>query len=318
MSDMAETIAELGEFGVIAHVTQALDLPPAVSLGPGDDAAAFLVNGSAVVSTDILIENQHFRTSWSTPSDIGRKAVAVNAADIEAMGADPVAMVVAFACPDTLEVQWLREFSTGLRDESAKAGLALVGGDISRANDITVNVTAIGQTAGQALVTRSGAQPGDAIAVCGTLGWAGAGLAALQRGFRSPRAVVQLQRVPQVPYGQGRVAAAAGAHAMIDISDGLLADLGHIAEASSVAIDVDTARFSVAEPLQAVASAIGVDPLKFILTGGEDHSLAAAFPLGQVPDKWQVIGRVLDAGEPRVLVDGEPWQAAAGWDHFRR
>lgn len=318
MSVMADTIADLGEFGVIAHVTQGLDLPPAVSLGPGDDAAAFLVNGSAVVSTDILVENQHFRTSWSTPADVGRKAVAVNAADIEAMGAEPVAIVVAFACPDTLEAQWLREFTTGLRDEAAKAGLALVGGDVSRARDITVSVTAIGQTAGQAPITRAGAQPGDAIAVCGTLGWAGAGLAALQRGFRSPRAVVQLQRVPQVPYGQGRVAAQAGAHAMIDISDGLLADLGHIADASKVVLDIDTARFSIAEPLQAVASATGVDPLKFILTGGEDHSLAATFPLGQVPDKWQVIGRVLEEGEPAVLVDGEPWEGAAGWDHFRR
>jgi thiamine-monophosphate kinase len=151
----------------------------------------------------------------------------------------------------------------------------------------------------------------------GRLGWAAAGVAVLGRGFRSPRAVVVAHRVPEPPYGQGRVAAEAGASAMIDISDGLLADLGHVSRASGVTLDVDTTALEVAEPQKAVAAAIGGgDPLVFQLTGGDDHALVAAFEPGQVPTGWRVIGRVL-SGEPRVLVDGRPWDGSSvGWEHF--
>jgi thiamine-monophosphate kinase len=122
--------------------------------------------------------------------------------------------------------------------------------------------------------------------------------------------------VPEVPYGQGRVAAEAGATALIDISDGLLADLGHIARASGVLLDVDTTTLEIAEPQKAVAAAIGGgDPLVFQLTGGDDHALVGAFDPGRVPDGWRVIGRVLP-GEPRVLVDGADWDGPSGWQHF--
>lgn len=314
-----ETLDSLGEFAAIDQVTRGLTMSSAVSVGPGDDSAVFLVNGSAVVSTDLLIEGVHFRTEWSDAEHIGRKAVAVNAADLEAMGATPVSMVLSLGAPGELPTSWLREFATGVQQEAERAGICLVGGDTTRARDITINVTVIGQTEGREPVLRSGARAGDVVAVKGRLGWAAAGLAVLARGFRSPRAAVDSQRCPLVPYGAGRDAAAAGATAMLDVSDGLLADLGHIAQASGVVIDLDRARFEPDEPVRTVASAHGKDPMVFVLTGGEDHAMAACFPPGSVPHDWQVLGQVraCESDEaPRVLVDGLPWQGSEGWDHF--
>jgi thiamine-monophosphate kinase len=129
---------------------------------------------------------------------------------------------------------------------------------------------------------------------------------------------VEAYQLPQVPYGSGAEARLAGATAMIDVSDGLVADLGHIAKASEVCIDLDTGRFDIPDPLRAVAAATGADPMRFILTGGEDHALVATFPLGAVPAEWQVIGVVMSEGEPGVLVDGSPLVGSGGWDHFRR
>ena len=169
---------------------------------------------------------------------------------------------------------------------------------------------------------RSGAQPGDVVAVRGRLGWAAAGLVVLGRGFRSPRVVVEAHRVPQVGYGAGAAAAAAGATSMIDVSDGLLADLGHVAAASGVTIDIDQSAFEVAEPLQAVAAATGTDPYTLVLTGGEDHALAATFPdTAALPDGWlRSAGCVQVAVQirPECWWTGRPGPAAAGFDHFRR
>lgn len=317
----SRTIGDLGEFGLIRQITRWLQMPPPVSVGPGDDGAVFLINGSAVACVDILIEGVHFRRDWSSPADVGHKAVAVNVADLEAMGATPVAMVIALGAPADLEYGWVKEFMTGVREESELAGIALVGGDMSNARDITVSVTAIGETAGRAPVLRSGARVGQIVAVNGRLGWAAAGLAALARGFRSPRAAVDAARVPKVPYGAGRQAADAGATGMIDISDGLIADLGHIADASAVTIELESARFTIAGPVQAVAAALNKDPLEFVLTGGEDHALAATFDPGKVPAEWEVVGRVVEADPehgPQVMVDGKAWQGEGGWTHFNR
>ena len=236
------------------------------------------------------------------------------------MGARATALVVGFSAPPELEVSWVLEFAAGLALESQAAGVSLVGGDLTRARDITVAVTALGGLNGRAPVLRSGARPGDVVAVRGRLGWAAAGLVVLGRGFRSPRVVVEAHRVPRVDYGAGAAAAAAGATSMIDISDGLLTDLGHIATASGVTVDVNPSEFEVAEPLKAVAAATGTDPYALVLTGGEDHALAATFPgTATLPDGWLAVGRVLQPGQDPagVLVDGAPWTAAAGFDHFR-
>ncbi len=319
MSSTGPTIADVGEFPLIESLVRDLPSDPAVSVGPGDDGAVLLVDGSAVVSTDVLVEGVHFRRTWSGAQDIGRKSVAVNVADIEAMGAVPVALVLGFSAPSDLPVSWAREFMTGLREEAAAAGVSVVGGDTTTGPVVTISVTVIGQTAGLPPVRRDGAVPGDVVAIRGRLGWAAAGLVVLGRGFRSPRAVVDAQRCPQVAYGAGRQAALAGAHAMIDVSDGLVADLGHIAAASGFAIDIGTANLEVAEPIVTVGMATGLDPMIWVLGGGEDHALAAAFAPGDVPEDWLVIGRVLSpeqVPEPTVLVDGQPWEHPGGWTHF--
>ena len=313
------TLGETGEFTLLRELLHDLPTSPAVSVGPGDDGAVFLVSGSAVVSADLLVEGVHFRRDWSEPADIGRKAIAVNASDLEAMGARPVSVVLGFSAPGDLPVQWVRDFLGGLVGEAGRAGLTLVGGDTTRSRDITIAITVIGETDGRPPVLRSGARPGQVVAFAGRLGWAGAGLTTLQRGFRSPRAAVAAQRTPEVPYGQGRIAAEAGASAMIDVSDGLRADLGHIAAASGVVIDIDSSLVPVDEPLRVVGQATGTDPLTFALTGGEDQALAATFDEGSVPEGWTVIGRVLDLsgrGEPIVLVDGEAPEGSGGWEHF--
>lgn len=311
----AATLGECGEFGFLSTLLPSLPTSPEVSLGPGDDAAVVRLTGELVVSTDVLVEGVHFKRAWSLPHDLGRKAVAVNAADLEAMGAEPVCLVVGLSAPADVEVAWLSELMAGMVEEAEHAGLVIVGGDTTGGRDVTLSVTVMGQTAGRPPVTRSGAQPGDVVAVCGRLGWAAAGLAVLSRGFRSPRAVVEAQRCPTPPYGQGRVAAAAGATSMIDVSDGLLQDLGHLCERSGVGIDVDTSCLEVADPLQAVAAATGMDPLNLVLTGGEDHALAATFPsLASVPDGWRVVGHVREGAD--ITVDGVVREGRGGWDHF--
>ncbi len=318
--DRSLTLAEFGEFSLIAAITTDLTLGPEVRVGPGDDAAVIEVDGELVSSLDVLVEGVHFRRDWSEAVDVGRKAVAVNVSDIEAMGARATGILVGFSAPDDLSVGWVLDFAQGLRTECAAAGVSLLGGDITRARDITIAVTVVGGLAGARPVLRSGARVGDVVAVHGLLGWASAGLAVLSRGFRSPRAVVEVQRVPRVDYGAGLIAARAGATAMIDVSDGLLADLGHVARASGVSIDLRLDALEVGEPLRVVAVATGKDPYAMILTGGEDHALAATFPdAGSVPPGWTAIGTVRVAGDPDapVLVDGAVWEAPAGYDHFR-
>ena len=153
-------------------------------------------------------------------------------------------------------------------------------------------MTVLGQCT-QAPVLRSGAQPGDVLALVGRQGWAAGGLAVLGRGFRSPRVLVEAYRRPEPPYAAGKQAAEAGATSLIDISDGLLAEAGHLAESSGVAIDVRTDAFAIPEPLQAVGAALGADPMQFILGGGDDHALLATFPdAATVPAGWQVVGEV--------------------------
>ncbi len=311
------TIGEVGEFALIGRLTSGLGAGSPVVLGIGDDCAVLRLAGDLAVSTDTMVEDVHFRRTWSSGNDVGRKAVASCVADAEAMGAVPVGLVMSLAAPASTPVEWADEFAAGVREECGAAGVHLVGGDTTSAAQIVVTATVLADLSGFPPLTRAGARPGQVLAMTGRLGWAAAGVAVLARGFRSPRAVVLAHRVPEVPYGQGRVAAEAGASALIDISDGLLADLGHVARASGVRLDVDTSCFEVAEPQKAVAAAIGGgDPLVFQLTGGDDHALVGAFEPARVPDGWRVIGRVLP-GEPSVLVDGAAWDGPpGGWQHF--
>jgi thiamine-monophosphate kinase len=297
-------------------VTAGLETTPAVLLGPGDDAAILAAPDSrVVVSTDMLLENRHFRRDWSTAEDIGHKAAARAFSDIAAMGAVASGLLIALAAPGDLDLAWTDGLVRGLRDECAQADAAVVGGDVAKGDAVAICVTALGDLQGRAPVTLTGARVGDIVAVCGRLGWAAAGFAVLGRGFRSPVQVVNAHRRPEPPYFEGPRAAALGATAMTDVSDGLVADLGHLAAASGVRIDLRAAALDVPSRLREVGAALNVDPLVWVLTGGDDYALAATFPRGaDLPESWRPTG-VVSEGEG-VRVDGHRWPSG-GHEHFR-
>ncbi len=317
--DCAITVAEVGEFGLIERLTArfAAGSAPEPILGPGDDTAVLATpDGRVVTTTDLLVDARHFRRDWSTASDVGRKAAAQNLADVAAMGAVPTGLLLGLAAPPETPVAWLEEMADGMRAECEPLGARVLGGDVVRADVLILAVTAFGDLQGRAPVTRSGAKPGDVVAYTGRLGWAAAGLAVLGRGFRSPVGVVAAHRRPEPPYAQGPRAAESGATAMVDVSDGLVADLRHIALASGVGIELDTSRIEVSAKLRDVGKALGVEPMDWVLAGGDDHALAATFPGDKrPPSPWKVIGRV--ARGRGVVVDGAAYQGPSGWDHFR-
>ena len=313
------TISDLGEFGLIEEIAAALPRSDRAVVGIGDDAAVLTAPDSRVVATtDLLVEGRHFRRDWSGAADIGAKAAAQNLADVAAMGAVPVALLVGFAAPGDLAVSWARDLVAGLAAECARAGATVVGGDVSGAESVVLAVTALGDLAGRDPVTRAGARPGDVLAYAGVLGESAAGLALLEAGRTGPARLIAAQRRPAPPYHAGPEAAGLGATAMIDVSDGLLADAGHLARASGVQIDIGTDRFPGNPALTAAATALGrPGPLDWVLTGGEDHALAATFPAGrELPGSWTVIGQVREGRG--VLVNGNAVTGRAGWNHFAR
>ena len=285
-------------------------------LGPGDDAAVIrAADGRVVASTDLLIEGRHFRRDWSTANDVGHKAAARNYADIAAMGAVPTALLVGLGAPPGLELSWADGLMAGLREECGEVGAAVVGGDVAAADVVTLGVTALGDLQGRDPVTLAGARPGDMVAFAGRLGYADAGYAVLSRGFRSPVQIVAAHRRPEVPYAEGPHAAEWGATAMTDVSDGLIADLGHIADASGARINLRANLVPVPLKLKEVGAALNVDPQVWVFTGGDDYALVATFPAGtNLPEAWTPIGTVAE-GEG-VRVDGRRWPTG-GHEHFR-
>jgi len=305
----------------------------------------------------MMIHGPDFRLAWSTPFDLGWKAAASNLADVAAMGAVPTALLVSLVADPDLDVEWAVDLARGIASLAEQAGAPVVGGDLSSAPPgvVVVSVTALGDLRGLAPVLRSGARPGDVVAVCGTLGWSGGGLALYERGEPDPdrvlapdagapvgtpslderslavRALMRHHRAPLPPWRAGPRAAAAGAHALIDVSDGLVTDLGRVAEASGVRVDLDGAVLRSRFAAGPLALALGdAEALHQVLAGGEEHCLVGVFAAeASLPDAgeagegpglaepWRVIGRVLpDAGDGiRVTVDGDV-PDARGWDHF--
>ena len=362
------SVADLGEWGVIAALKARMPAGALTTVGIGDDSAVVTTpSGSVVAAVDLLIEGRHFRREWSSAYDVGVKAAARSLADIAAMGAVNTALLVALATPGTLPARWAADLAAGLAFEATRAGAGVVGGDTARAEAITLSVTALGDLEGRRPVLRSGARPGDVIAVAGTLGHAAAGLALLTAGVAAaPGAVSSLvtaQLRPAPLYDAGPEAARLGATAMIDVSDGLLADLGHVAAASGVQVDIDSSRLAVGTALREAAASLAADPpsrtnpayspppiplevakattradsgtagpldspsdaagkgrlaamaLEWVLTGGEDHALVAAFPPEvTLPARWRVIGEVRSGAG--VTVDGAQHEGPGGWQHF--
>jgi thiamine-monophosphate kinase len=317
-------VGDSTEFDLIRVVTGRLAAAPAVLLGPGDDAAVIAApDGRVVASTDLMVEGRHFRRDWSPPYDVGRKAAACNLADIVAMGARPTALLVGFGCPPHLPVEWVERFTDGLRDESALLGAVVAGGDIVRSEVVTVAVTALGDLEGRSPVTRSGARPGDVVLLAGSPGRAAAGLALLHAGHREHPLVAAHQR-PQPAYAVGLVLASEGvATSMIDISDGLMADLGHVARASDVRIELVTSALPLTADLRQAGQLLDEDPLEWVTAGGDDHCFAATLASGAAAvgasDHATVIGQVRARAQGEsagVDLDGT-MPSRSGHDHFR-
>ena len=309
------TIGEMGEDALIAAFAPRLPVSDAEILGPGDDAAVLTVDGDLVVSSDVLLQDHHFRLDWSSPEDVGWRAAMQNLADIDAMGAVPTALQITLAAPPSLDADWVMRFADGLREACEPHGVGVVGGDLSAARDISISVTVLGETHGTEPITRADAEPGQVVAVSGALGAAAAGYVQLSSGQRIDEESIGLFLRPRPRIGAGLEAALHGATALMDISDGLLRDAGRIASRSEVGIDIEADLVPIHEGARFAAIELKIDPRTWALTGGEDHHMLAVFPReGAVPEGWTVVGVTTDAFRG-VRLDGvvpDSW----GWDHF--
>lgn len=329
------TVGELGESGVLARILARLGPADAARLGPGDDCAVLSFAGDAVVTTDSMIEGPDFRLAWHDGFELGWKLAATNLSDIAAMGAAPTALTVALACPRETPVSLLEEIARGL-DEACRElapGCGVVGGDLGRAPVLTAAVTALGDLGGRPAVVRSGSQPGDVVAYAGDLGLAGLGLSLLFARCASPEGVatthglselcaahpveIAAQLMPRPPIHLGTAAAAAGATAMMDVSDGLALDAGRLARASGVVVDLDPELLVAAFGEQRGVAV----PLAAMLEGGEDHGLLATFPAATgIPAGFRAIGAIAEAGDASgargaVTLGGADY-APHGWDPY--
>lgn len=314
-------VRDLDEDALLARIFPHLPLGAATLVPPGDDAAVVAApDGRFVVTTDVLVEDRHFRRRWSSGDDVGRRAAVQNLADVAAMGARPTSIVVSLVVPADLPVDWVEGLARGLAAECAPVGAGVVGGDLSGGPLVVVAVTAHGDLEGRDPVRRDGARPGDVVAHAGVRGRSAAGWALLEAGRAAvDPALVQAYLRPTAPLASGVDAARAGATSMLDVSDGLLRDAARIARASGVVLDLvgPEAFASDLAALDEAAAALGHDAGEWVMTGGEDHGLLATFPPdATLPAGFVACGRVLE-GPPAALVAGKSWAGSAGWDHFR-
>lgn len=330
---------ELSEDELVAAISRVIATEdPSVVVGPGDDAAVLARGGGElVVTADLLIEDVHFERASISPHDLGAKAIAVNVSDIAAMGGSPRYALASVALAADLDEGWAIELAGGMREACLEYAVSLVGGDTNRGDRIVVAVTVAGEVAPGHAVTRSGARPGDAIVVTGTLGAAAGGLAL----SRSPstiatvleqpdgRSLLEALQRPTARVGEGQTLAASGATAMMDLSDGLAKDLVRLCAASSVGARVYLIDVPVAPALAEAADALDVDALALAFGGGEDYELLATLPVDRVDETAATmrersgigltrIGEIVEGSEV-VTVDadgGERPLVPSGWDHF--
>jgi thiamine-monophosphate kinase len=313
---------------------------PGVTLGVGDDAALVEMGSHlGVLTADMLVEGVHFDRATASPADLGYKALAVNVSDVAAMGGSPRHALVSLGLPEDVEVSWVVELYGGLREGAREYGMAVVGGDTSRADRVVISVAVTGEVVRGGEVTRAGASPGDRIVVTGALGAAAGGLMLLRAPAHDvaqaassdwARSLVEAHLRPVARVGEGQTLAQSGATAMIDVSDGLAKDLGRLCEASGVAAAVVLADVPVALTLKQLADALpDLDPLALALGGGEDYELLATLPPEAVPSVEAKLAerfgtQLTEIGEIRegtglvaVEADGtERPLEPKGWDHF--
>jgi len=338
-SSAERTVSDVGEFELIARLTSTFAKPERadVVVGIGDDTAVISPDPDAelLATCDAQVEGVHFRLDTISPRQLGRRVIAVSQSDIASMGGMPTHALVSAALPGTLPVAHFDEICGGMQEQMATHGGAIVGGNLSRTgHELVIDVSMMGYVRRGGAVTRSGAKPGDAIFVTGDLGASAAG-----RDLLSTRSapipddlshLVQAHISPTPRVSEGvSVAGSGAATAMIDISDGLAADLGHICAASGVGAEIMQAEVPVAEGVAAAAQLRGKDPWEYVLRGGEDYELlftVAAAQLNQfrvifkeLPIPIRRIGRILpqENGIHIVAPGGERRSLAGkGWDHF--
>jgi thiamine-monophosphate kinase len=274
-----------GEFELLARVRERLPAPgDRVRVGSGDDAAVTVPGGATATSVDALVEGVHFSREGADLRQVGSKALATALSDLAAMGAEPGEAYVAITIPPDLDERGCLEAVDGMVATADATGTTLAGGDITGGPILSFAVTVVGHASAEELfVRRAGARPGDSLVLTGELGAAAAGLLAPRAADSgiSEEALAGLlrrQREPTPRLAAGRALAAAGATPMIDVSDGLGADAGHLAEASGVGLRIDAGALPVAAGVAEVAAALGRDPLQMAVSGGEDYELLAAVP----------------------------------------
>lgn len=333
---------ELTELELVRAIRKVLSGDaPGVVVAVGDDAAVIEPGPhQGLLTADMLVEGVHFDLGASSPHDLGYKAVAVNVSDVAAMGGSPRYGLACLGLSRTIEAAWVMELYGGMREAADEHGMALVGGDTSRSDRAVVSVAVYGEVPAGRAVTRSGGRPGDAVVVTGALGGSAGGLRIARDAARHHteplstewgRALLALHERPTARIGEGQALAAAGASAMLDVSDGLAIDLGRLCEESGVGARIRLADVPVAAGVPELAAMIGVDPLDLALHGGEDYELLAAIPAAAAEaaerrlaesfgTPLNVIGELTE-GRALVAVgdDGiERPLEAKGWDHFAR
>jgi thiamine-monophosphate kinase len=310
----------LNEFDVIRCLSDRLPAPPPEVVVPiGDDCAVLRFEDTLwVAAADMLVSGRHFK-EWATPEDVGYKAVAVNVSDVAAMGGTPRFVLTSGGASDAKTVLRCME---GVMEACEEFGVYPLGGDTTGAAALTVDVSILGQLA-HAPVLRSGARPGDLLAVTGELGASVAGLLVLESGSSGPERLVRKHLRPEPRVAAGRAAARLGVRAMIDLSDGLASDVRHICERSGVGCRLDLDLLPIAGDTREYLRSTGRDPEILAATGGEDYELLVAASQevvegmaaeSEVP--VTVIGEVT-GGEVVFLRDGEQLTNLSGWDHFR-
>ncbi len=324
------SLGEMAEADVLARIFPRLPESTSTLLGPGDDAAVIAApDGRFVVTTDMMVEGPDFRQEWSSSQDIGYKIAAVNLADVAAMGATPTALVVALGAPAETDIAVLEGIADGLRQacEELAPGCGVVGGDLSSAPALTLSVTAFGDLDGREPLKRSGATPGDIVALAGELGAAGIGLEMLfgaegadeiAEVVSSPLGSAQVR--PKPPIAAGVSAAMIGATAAMDVSDGLVLDASRMAKASGVSIVFDElgiAKCAAQIAIEALKRGFSDDEIvEHVLYSGESHALLVTFPADQVvPMGFTPIGKVISR-EAEPIYFGSRALPVRGWNPF--
>ncbi|OKL47562.1 thiamine-phosphate kinase [Boudabousia liubingyangii] len=343
--DPQTRIADLDEVALLEHLFPHLPVNDLIITPPGDDAAVMAApDGAYVITSDMMIGEADWLSQWSSAYEVGQRLAAQNLADIAAMGAYPSGVVLSFAFPPQTTLAWVDELYRGISERCAQAGAAIIGGDLSGGKQIILNATVTGDLRGETAVTRSGARPGDLICLAGTLGRSGAGLDLCHAGYahqearnqlpEGTRAVVEvcvsIFKAARPPLEAGPAAARAGAHAMLDVSDGLGKDLRRILRASSqsrgqtLAARLETKALTpFVNFLAPAGELIGVDPWQWVMAGGEDHPLLAVFSdSAKVPEDFRPIGRIIEAeaqladSKPAIYLDDQLYEGVGGWDHY--